>query len=529
MPDFYSNPKHSAFAENGDISRKKDEFFQDFGTDARARLIEATIESIYHNGISDTTVAKIGQIAEMSTANIHHHFATKEGLLVQVMSHLLEKMRSGVVADCALAETPRGKLNAVISSVLGDEQSDERVIAVWLSFWRYADKNEDMRRLRNLYSVRLNSNVSAYLTRIFRETGAPDARVRARYAAVGLVAMMHGAWLSFTQRENSMGLADARMLALDYLDMLIGRAREPIEVGAPDEAMISAVATTASLFSDLSFEVVGKDIDNIAQWRAFAADGAMVFIPHFPDREWARAFSQATTLRASGLRPVAHLAARNFSDASELRHAVDGFVAAGARDFLVLGGGEDKPAGDFDSATAILESGALARADIDSVGFAGHPEGHPRVDAKTIRAALLAKCDWARARGISVFVATQFCFATEPLIDFLNFLDRNEIRAPVRLGVAGRVNAAKLLKYSIACGVGNSLGFLKRSFGKTMGLMRYSPDALLAETAARVAARHYSFPVEAHFYPFGAIRETLLFAAAAGFSQARAAKTAAAA
>ena len=529
MPDFYSNPKHSAFAENGDISRKKDEFFQDFGTDARARLIEATIESIYHNGISDTTVAKIGQIAEMSTANIHHHFATKEGLLVQVMSHLLEKMRSGVVADCALAETPRGKLNAVISSVLGDEQSDERVIAVWLSFWRYADKNEDMRRLRNLYSVRLNSNVSAYLTRIFRETGAPDARVRARYAAVGLVAMMHGAWLSFTQRENSMGLADARMLALDYLDMLIGRTREPIEAGAPDEAMISAVATTASLFSDLSFEVVGKDIDNIAQWRAFAADGAMVFIPHFPDREWARAFSQAKTLRASGLRPVAHLAARNFSDASELRHAVDGFVAAGARDFLVLGGGEDKPAGDFDSATAILESGALARADIDSVGFAGHPEGHPRVDTKTIRAALLAKCDWARARGISAFVATQFCFATEPLIDFLNFLDRNEIRAPVRLGVAGRVNAAKLLKYSIACGVGNSLGFLKRSFGKTMGLMRYSPDALLAETAARVAARHYSFPVEAHFYPFGAIRETLLFAAAAGFSQARAAKTAAAA
>ena len=475
----------------------------------RERLIDATIESVYQHGYADTTIAKISDLAEVSPATVHHYFDNKEGLLDQTMRRLLDIMHSRVVDGCAQADSPRGKLDAVIHSVLGDEQSDDRASSVWLSFWVHAEYNPGLRRVRDLYSRRLRSNIRAYLRQILREIGAADLDERADQAVAAVVAMLHGAWLSHAIGEAA-GIEFARQLVWDYLEMLLARAREPSSDGA------GIVAAASDLLADFSIEVTAGDMKKSENWLPALPAGAPVFVPHFRGRPFARNVRMTSDLVAAGVRPVPHLSARNIRDADELERMVAGLAGVGAREFLLLGGGENPPVGKFHSALQLLQTGAFRRHNARRVGFAGHPESHPEQSGEAMRRALLEKIAAARESQTEFFIATQFCFAAAPFFDFLDWLKSEGVCAPVRLGLAGRVNAAKLLKFAAACGIGRSLKFLQKRFTSASALINYSPEGLLSELAARIAVRQYNFPVGVHFYPFGAVRETLAVVSESG-------------
>ena len=488
----------------------------------RERLIDATIESVYQHGYADTTIAKISDLAEVSPGMVHHYFDGKEGLLDQTMRALLEIMHLRVVEGCAQADSPRGKLDAVIQAVLGDEQSGDRESQVWLSFWIHAQYNENLRRIRRLYSRRLYSNIRGYLRQILREIGAADVDGRADHAAAAVIAMLHGTWFSYAIGEAGdagyrdgldrvggadgsewSGMEPARHLVWEYLEMLLARAREP----SPESAGVVAVA--ADLLSDVSIEITAGDMKKSGQWLPILPPDAPVFVPHFRGRPFTDNVRMTSDLVSAGVCPIPHLAARNIRDADELERMVAGLAGVGAREFLLLGGGENPPLGDFHCAAQLLETGVFQRHKARRVGFAGHPEAHPEQDEETMRRALLEKIAAARAGGVDFFIATQFCFAAAPFFDFLDWLKEEKVRAPVRLGLAGRVNAAKLLKFAAACGIGRSLKFLQKRFAAASALVNYSPEGLLSELAARIAVRRYDFPVGVHFYPFGAVRETL--------------------
>ena len=486
----------------------------------RERLIDATIESVYQHGYAETTIAKISDLADVSPGTVHHYFDGKEGLLDQTMRALLDVMHLRVVEGCAQADSPRGKLDAVIQAVLGDEQSGDRESQVWLSFWVHAQYNENLRRIRRLYSRRLHSNIRGYLRQILREIGAADVDERANHAAAAVIAMLHGTWFSYAIAEaddmggagamGGSGMESARQLVWEYLEMLLARAREP----SPESAGVVAVA--ADLLSDVSIEVTAGDMKKSAQWLPILPPDAHVFVPHFRGRPFTDNVRITSDLFSAGVCPIPHLAARNIRNADELERMVAGLAGVGAREFLLLGGGENPPLGDFHCAAQLLKTGVFQRHQARRVGFAGHPESHPEQDDKTMRGALLEKIAAAREDGMDFFIATQFCFAAAPFFDFLDWLKAEKVRAPVRLGLAGRVNAAKLLKFAAACGIGRSLKFLQKRFAAASALVNYSPEGLLSELAARIAVRRYDFPVGVHFYPFGAVRETLAVVSEAG-------------
>ena len=75
--------------------------------ETRTRLIDAAIESIYQNGYANTTVAKICDFAGGASGNLHHYFDSKEGLLVEAMARLLDRMRKKVLEGCKNADSPR--------------------------------------------------------------------------------------------------------------------------------------------------------------------------------------------------------------------------------------------------------------------------------------------------------------------------------------------------------------------------------------------------------------------------------------
>ncbi len=478
---------------------------KDIRTDEmRGRLIAATVEAIYRNGFSDATIAKISELAEVSTTTVQNYFPRKEDLLEQTMWSLLEQMHAKVVEECARAEGPRGKLRAVIEAVLGEEQSNDRVANVWLAFWVEAEHFESLGRVRKVYSRRLYSNVRGYLRQIFREIGAHRPHERAEYAAVMVISVLHGAWLSFTQKEESMqDLEDCRLMVGECVEMLLSRSREKLR---EDRGVI---ATSSRFAGEISVEVLNADLKRMDEWREHMETGARVFVPHFRNGSVESGVRTAVKLLDSGLTPIAHVAARNVADEHELERIVAGFSGAGVREFLFLGGGENPPAGKFDSALQMLETGVLQRHNAARVGFAGHPEDHPKQGRKIMQQALLDKLEYADVHNLDAFIATQFCFTVTPYFQFLDWLKSRDINVPVRLGLAGRVGAQKLLRFAVISGIGRSLGFFRRQFGKTIGMVNFSPEGMMAEIAGRLAVRRYDFPVHLHFYPFGAVRETL--------------------
>ena len=485
-----------ALAEKSEYTGKNDE--------TRNRLIEATIDSIYENGFADTTIAKISEIAEVSTTTVQNYFPRKENLLEQTMWALLTKMHDKVINGCAQAEGPRGKLWATIEAVLGEEQSNERAANVWLAFWVEAQHSEALLKVREVYNRRLYSNVRSYMRQIFHETGAYSPHERAEYATIMVISLLHGSWLSFTLKDSSMpDLEHCRLMVWECLEMLISRAREKLIADR------GVVATSARLTANMSLEALTRDINDINEWRQYIDDKAEIFIPHFRNGNTTVNIRNAARLIDNGLTPIAHISARNVRDESELERVVAGYAGVGVRDFLLLGGGDNPPLGKFTSALQMLKTGILQNNNALRVGFAGHPEEHPEQSIAVMRDALREKLAYAAEHKLDAFIATQFCFAVTPYFDFLDWLKSEKISVPVRLGLAGRVNAKKLLKFAMISGIGRSLGFFRRQFGKSIGLVSFSPEGMMAEISGRIAVRQYNFPVHLHFYPFGAVRETL--------------------
>ncbi|MFK4444893.1 AcrR family transcriptional regulator [Caballeronia udeis] len=58
---------------------------------ARAALVESAITLLSEHGFARTTTAAIAQHAAVTTGALHHHFPTKEGLLIAVLDELAEQ------------------------------------------------------------------------------------------------------------------------------------------------------------------------------------------------------------------------------------------------------------------------------------------------------------------------------------------------------------------------------------------------------------------------------------------------------
>jgi methylenetetrahydrofolate reductase (NADPH) len=182
--------------------------------------------------------------------------------------------------------------------------------------------------------------------------------------------------------------------------------------------------------------------------------GTPVYVNHLPSRDLDHTLPALVALRTRAGAGAAHRCAPGRS-----REQVQGLPAAGDQD----GRGRqavadrrrrDKPVGPYDSAAALLRDGPIADCGIQQIGFAGYPEGHPRIPTATLRAALDEKLALARDQGLAAYVVTQFCFAPNRIAEYCAELARRAPTTPVYVGLAGPANPVALLRYAQRCGVG---------------------------------------------------------------------------
>jgi methylenetetrahydrofolate reductase (NADPH) len=271
-----------------------------------------------------------------------------------------------------------------------------------------------------------------------------------------------------------------------------------------------APADLAAFLQGFSIEVMPRTAEKIADFRALLPAGTRVYIAHIEGTPIADMVATARRLHLEGFPVMPHFPARIIHDKATLLDWVARYRGeADIRQALLLGGGVSTPAGDYDSAMQLLESGAFDG--FERLHVAGHPEGNRDIDPdgsdRMVMQAAKWKSDFAERTDAQMAMATQFCFEAGPVIAWVDRLRAEGVNLPVHIGVAGPAKLQTLIKFAIACGVGPSLRVLqKRAMDVTKLLMPYEPTPFLTELAAH-KAKHPDFGIAAvHIFPLGGIQ-----------------------
>jgi len=262
-----------------------------------------------------------------------------------------------------------------------------------------------------------------------------------------------------------------------------------------------------ALAARASIETSTKNVVEIDACRALRPAGSDVYASWIPGTPYHHLVSIARHLRAAGMNPVPHIAARRLPD----RAAAQDFLArlageAGVTRALLIAGDSPAAAGVHDSSIALLETGLLEAHGIRSIGVAGYPEGHRALSEATIRAALEQKIRYAAAHGLELFIVSQFCFDGQAVLDWLTQLRARGVTLPVRVGVAGPATVRTLLAYGVRCGIGNSLRAIgSQAISLTRIVAQHGPEKIVR----RVAEGEGGLGVAGlHFFPFGGFAQT---------------------
>ena len=215
-------------------------------------------------------------------------------------------------------------------------------------------------------------------------------------------------------------------------------------------------------------------------------------------------------LHDCGYVPVPHIAARRLNSRSQLEHRLEMMTdAGGVDDVLVIGGGLERPEGEFANTMEVLESGLLDKFGIRKIGIAGHPEGSPDFSDDVAYQALQMKQAFAERTDAEMRIVTQFGFDANPFIDWAMALKEHGVDLPVHIGVTGPAKLTTLLKFAVICGVGQSLEFLKkRASALTTLVAGFDPEIVTTPLEQHFLMTPES-PIECmHVFAFGGLKSS---------------------
>ncbi|MDB5661442.1 MAG: putative 5,10-methylenetetrahydrofolate reductase [Cypionkella sp.] len=259
-----------------------------------------------------------------------------------------------------------------------------------------------------------------------------------------------------------------------------------------------------------SIEVMPRTAEKVEDFRALLPKGTRVYIAHIEGTPIEDMVATAKRIAGEGFDVMPHFPARIIHDKATLADWIARYQAeAGVKQALLLGGGVNTPAGDFDSSMQLIETGLFDG--FERLHVAGHPEGNKDIDKDGGDAIVMQALKWkqgfAERSDAKMAIATQFCFEAEPVIAWANRLAAAGVHLPIHIGVAGPAKLQTLIKFAISCGVGASLRVLqKRAMDVTKLLLPYEPTEFVSGLAAHKAANPAFGIEQVHFFPLGGIK-----------------------
>ena len=205
-----------------------------------------------------------------------------------------------------------------------------------------------------------------------------------------------------------------------------------------------------------------------------------------------------------GFKVTPHIASKCVSGEKHLEAIIKKLDELGIESIFVPGGDRPEPMGDFNNALDLLKALKKLGHNLNKIGMAAHPEGHPDVSDEILMEALEEKKDLAD------FIVTQMCFDAEILNDWMKQIHKKGIELPVWVGLPGVIERGRLLKTSLRIGVGDSLRFLRKKSQVATELMKssiYNPDDLVRDITEQIDINDSKL-AGYHIYCFNQIETT---------------------
>tara|TARA_B100001758_G_C18387478_1_gene600975 strand:- start:1157 stop:2008 length:852 start_codon:yes stop_codon:yes gene_type:complete len=272
-----------------------------------------------------------------------------------------------------------------------------------------------------------------------------------------------------------------------------------------------------SFLNEFSLEVTPRAVAKIENLSDLIPSGTLIYIAHIEGTPIDEMVKTARKINDQGYTTMPHFPARIIKDKNTLKDWILKYQnEANVYNALLLGGGVNKPYGEYDSSIQLIESELFDLAGFKKLYIAGHPEGNKDIDpdgsTKNVDEALSWKNKFKDRTDADMAITTQFCFDSKTVINWANDIKDKGIDIPVHIGIAGPAKLQTLLKYSLECGVGASIKILqKRAMDLKKLLLPYRPTSILTELA-EYKSDNPNFNIEkVHFFPLGGVKQVTNF------------------
>lgn len=259
-----------------------------------------------------------------------------------------------------------------------------------------------------------------------------------------------------------------------------------------------------------TLEITGKAIGEIVAAQQVIPQGTAINIAFLGNENHAQRIHAAKTIRDCGFEPVPIISSRRLLSVEDRDQLLSGLIKdAAPKRFLLVGGDPAQPAGPFQDSLSLLNNKIVESFGIRHVAITGYPEGHPKIDQQELWRCLKWKLDYLRQAECSVEITTQFGFDAQAAVRWIERLRSEGIDTPVRVGIPGPADAAKLLRFAKQFGVVASASIMRRYGLSLANLMRRSVADRYWEDLNALLSKQNLERVYFHLYPFGGVAESV--------------------
>jgi methylenetetrahydrofolate reductase (NADPH) len=235
-----------------------------------------------------------------------------------------------------------------------------------------------------------------------------------------------------------------------------------------------------AIISNTFFELV--PLKNLPEQVKHLPAGASVSVTCSPAKGIEHTLDLAADLLAKGFRPTPHIAARLIRDERHLSDLADQIRAGGFAEMYLIAGDAETATGTYEGAVEVLRDLVSMPHGLQRIGISGYPDGHLFLSDDQLNRALHEKQCVLLEAGIDGWVSTQMCFDPNKITSWIRTERANGLTLPIRLGLPGPIERAKLLTMGMRVGVGQSLRYLQKNRSGLTKLItgaNYNPSRLL--------------------------------------------------
>ena len=287
-------------------------------------------------------------------------------------------------------------------------------------------------------------------------------------------------------------------------------------------SVIEEKQSLINMMSQTTLEVTPGGAAKVADFSSMVRSGCTIYVTFLPGSDFADTLTTVRRLKSEGYNPVPHFAARSIVSATVLEEnlaALQGEM--GITEGLLIGGGVDKPLGEFGSSIEVLRTGLFEKYGFTKLGLAGHPEGSPDIPEADCAAAIQEKNNYARDSDMRLYLATQFVFEAAPILAWEKRIRQQGNTLPVYVGIPGLATIKTLLRHAQHCGVGPSMRMLTRNpmdmlkltlkdsfLGQYVNAPSSEPSELLRDLIRGIHADPNCLIQQCHLYPLGGLKKS---------------------